>query len=107
MLYLLFLLPVFNVHFIIDLILVLIINMIWLIGLVILKDWMLYQEFDITQHVLQLYYNLLSRNLRNTTFNVILILNLFVFWNTLRYFQQLFYLLISILVRQLLDERCY
>ena len=38
-----------------------------------------HQEFNAIQHILQLYYNLLSRNLRNTTFNVILMLNLFVF----------------------------
>ena len=100
MLHLLFLPPVFSVHFIIDLILVLIINM------VMLKARMPHQEFEKTQHVLWLYCNLLSRNLRNTTLNLKLMLNLFIFWNTPRYFRQLFHPLISILVKQLLGEGC-
>ena len=46
MLHLLFLLPIFNVYFIIDLILVLIINTTWLIGLIMLKARMPYEKFD-------------------------------------------------------------
>ena len=79
MLHLLFPLPVSSVYFIMDLIFVLIINMTWLIGLVILKAQILHQEFNVTQHILQLYYNLLSHNSRNITLNIKLLLNLFVF----------------------------
>lgn len=68
MLHLSFLLPVSNIYFIINFIIVLIINITWIIFLVMLKTQIFYQKFDTIYYILYLYYNLLSNNIENVNF---------------------------------------